>query len=409
MASFLSMQYDSDSDSADDLDFEPASDQSSDSDNISSDVEENMELIEGDIDTAQDDNVSAQVPSTETDLLAKPAKKTRKKAATATVSAPAEGQSETTIAATATVSPSSSTAIVTAPSEETSPTVGTDPPTATMSGTPIGAIDPAAPGEPVKKKKGPKKGTKYKKRVPKVDGATPAGKTPKAPKMTKKAAAAAAAAAEAAKAAQFKPPNGMQLGFQNTVFDMDHPLESFRWPYSPFTAEFKSQHQARNKMANDLGQAIKEITDTNDRASWHLRELDHKLQMSRQDLKTSLDEIQFRKSQLRDMSLLAVDIVKKLSSPRSQLPPRRSSLPSGAMSGNESGTGDYPSSYQTTASQLDGDHMDVDGIESGGEPCPQHDPSNPGQPGLKDLNEGNVRSFLEKIRELEQAQRHVMV
>jgi len=163
-------------------------------------------------------------------------------------------------------------------------------------------------------------------------------------------------------------------------------------------------------MANDLGQTIKEITDTNDRASWHLRELDHKLQMSRQDLKTSLDEIQFRKSQLRDMSLLAVDIVRKLSSPRSQPPPRRSSLSSGAMSGNESGgTGDHPSSYQTTASHLDGDHMDVDGIESGGEPCPQHDPSNPEQPGLKGLNESNVRSFLEKIRELEQAQRHVMV
>jgi hypothetical protein len=43
--------------------------------------------------------------------------------------------------------------------------------------------------------------------------------------MTKKAAAAAAAA-EAAKAAQLKPPDGMQLGFQNTVFDMGMLLVS---------------------------------------------------------------------------------------------------------------------------------------------------------------------------------------
>lgn len=163
-------------------------------------------------------------------------------------------------------------------------------------------------------------------------------------------------------------------------------------------------------MATDLRQAVQQITETNGRATWHLRELDHKLQMSRQDLKTSLDEIQFRKSQLRDMSLLAVDIVKKLSSPRPRPPQRRSSLSSGAMSGNESGgTEGYPSSYQTTASHLDGDHMDVDGTESGGEPYPQHRQSVHEHPSLKGLNEGNVRSFLEKIRAIEQAQGHVMV
>ncbi|KAF9924930.1 hypothetical protein BGZ65_008047 [Modicella reniformis] len=282
--------------------------------------------------------------------------------------------------------------------------------TAALPAASTSTIDPLAPGEPVKKKKGPKKGTKYKKRVPKVEGVTPGAKTLKSPKMSKKAAAEAAA--EAAKNAQLKAPEAVRFGFQDTLIDIDHPLESFKWPYSPFTAEFKSQHQARNRIANDLHQAVQQITDTNGRATWHLRELDHRLQMSRQDLQTSLDEIQFRKSQLRDMSLLAVDIVKKLSSPRPQphaspTQMRSSTSSSGVVSGNESGsgTGGYGSSYQTISSHLDGDHMDVDG----GEQSPQYVPSDIEQSSLKGLNEGNVRSFLEKIRELEQAQRQVLV
>ncbi|KAG0242605.1 hypothetical protein BGX31_000130 [Mortierella sp. GBA43] len=358
----------------------------------SSDVDETMESIEGDADNSQDiSGGSIDGSLAEADTAAKPAKKTRKKATTTATAAltPAEVQSEE--AANSTVPPEA-----------------TNLPTTTVATAMVSpsTTDPAAvPGEPVKKKKGPKKGTKYKKRVPKVDGAAPGVKAPKAPKMTKKAAAAAA---EAAKASQLRPPDAARLDFQNTVIDMDHPLESFKWPYSPFTPEFRSQHQARNKMASDLRQAVQQIADTNGRATWHLRELDQKLQMSRQDLKTSLDEIQFRKSQLRDMSLLAVDIVRKLSSPRPRHPQGKSSSP-GAASGNESNDGgecpsSCPTTTTTTTSHLDGDRMDVDEVESGKEQYPQLQQSS-----LKGLNEGNVRSFLEKIRELEQAQHHVMV
>ncbi|KAF9178192.1 hypothetical protein BGZ50_007972 [Haplosporangium sp. Z 11] len=286
----------------------------------------------------------------------------------------------------------------------------------------VTTADPTTSGEVVKKKKGPKKGTKYKKRTP----AGPDGKVPK--KMTKKAAAAAAAAAEAAAQeaalqAQRQTLNfGGRLGPMNTRVDMEHPLETFKWPYSPFTNEFKAQHRARDKMITELHQAVEEITIRNGQASWHLQELDNQLQQSRQDLRTSLDEIQFRKSQLRDMSLLAVDIVRKLSSSSTATQSSSSALStsmptgrrisassvgssSGAISGNESGAGEGGYVSSSAASYLDGDQMDVDDAESGGE---QHLKLRTAQPqqALKGLNEGNVRSFLEKIRELEQTQRH---
>ncbi|KAF9345080.1 hypothetical protein BGX26_003574 [Mortierella sp. AD094] len=380
MASFMSMQYDSDSDSADDLDFEPASEASSCSDGGSgTDNDDAIEEVEEDEPMRESSTIApATVPS-------RKAPKTKKAPSTPTPGTEAVVTTSATITA-----------------------VAADAGTATV---PAASGDPTASGEVVKKKKGPKKGTKYKKRTPAADGSKPGTKSTKAPKMTKKAAAAAAAAVAASEAARATQPSfslAGRFGFQNTQVDLDHPLETFKWPYSPFTAEFKSQHQARDKMANELHQAVQQITDTNGRATWHLQELDNQLQMSRQDLKTSLDEIQFRKSQLRDMSLLAVDIVRKLSSPRPRPPPRRPS--SSSASGNESaggdGTGGYASSYQTTASHLDEDHMDVDGAESGGEYKPyddQHD-----QQSLKGLNEGNVRSFLERIRALEQAQRQVL-
>ncbi|KAG0319272.1 hypothetical protein BGZ99_005201 [Dissophora globulifera] len=438
MSAFLSMPYDSDSDSEEDLDFEPVSEASDGSESDSqAEEDEVMEDIT--------DDVSGEHDSTPTTAsTSKPAKATRKKRVdtaagsglSAALSDPkvtaGEGEGETAaITATATA-----TATTTTISSTTTTTTITPPPaTMTITG-PTGAAEvslvaaavPAAesgdvanlpvPGEVVKKKKGPKKGTKYKKRTPAPDGSKPA---PKAKKLTKKAAAAAAAEAEASQSQPIAPPVTDRFSFQNTQIDTDHPLETFRWPYSPFTAEFKSQHRARDKMAADLRHAVQEMTESNGRATWRLQELDHQLQASRQDLKTSLDEIQFRKSQLRDMSILAVDIVRKLSSPR----PRATSLPrispsssSGAASGTESGsggggTGVYASSYHMSSSHLDSDRMnmdvDVDSAESAGEQYPTIRPHQRDPNALKGLNEGNVRSFLEKIRELERARHHVTV
>ncbi|KAF9913762.1 hypothetical protein BX616_009634 [Lobosporangium transversale] len=405
----MSMQYDSDSDSAEDLDFEPTSEPSSD-DNNGSETDEAMEES-GDDDGQKQGSSTSKLTSTE--ACSRPSKKGRKKSAATEGGRGREVKGKGPL--TQTKEPSQS--IATTATEDVTE----------MSTAQLAAATGATPAivaseEVVKKKKGPKKGTKYKKRTPatgKEAGTKSATKTPKVPKVTKKAAAVAAA--------QVPRPIVGRFGFQNNPIDLDHPLETFKWPYSPFTAEFKTQHQARDKMASDIHRALQELTDANGRATWRLQELDHQLQMSRQDLKTSLDEIQFRKSQLRDMSILAVDIVKKLSLPRPEPQEllRRQSLPSlpssGAGSGNESGPGGYASSYKTIASHLDGDHMDLDGdneFESGGEQ--QHSHENTNQQGqhaiqrqqlhnLKGVNEGNVRSFLEKIRALEQAQRQVVV
>ncbi|KAF9564466.1 hypothetical protein EC968_004489 [Mortierella alpina] len=382
MAQFMSMQYDSDSDSADDLDFEPTSEVSSCSDDDS-------DLDMGD---AMNDADSAESPAGPgADVPSRPVKK----------------------AAAPTASPRLATfeAGVKPPAPESA--VGPE----------LGVIDGAASSEtpvtePVveKKKKGPKKGTKYKKRTPATLDAA-GGKVAKPPKMSKKAAAAAAAAAEAEAALRAQQQTLNIGGRFGTRVDLDHPLETFKWPYSPFTSDFMSQHRARDKMVSTLHQQVQEITTRNGQAQDYLQELDHQLQLSRQDLRTSLDEIQFRKSQLRDMGLLAVDIVKKLSSSSSSssTSPRRLSYSAG--SGNESGVGDgceggYASSCPT-AGHLDGDRMDVDEAPGGGEQLPRQQPPPPHQAqpsrqhSLEGLSEGNVRSFLEKIRELEQAQRHV--
>lgn len=178
---------------------------------------------------------------------------------------------------------------------------------------------------------------------------------------------------------------------------LDHPLETFKWPYSPFTSEFKEQHRARDKLAQDLRLAVQEIKGTNAHANRHLQDLDSRLQLSRQDLSTCLDEIQFRKSQLRDMSLMAVDIVKKLS----RQPTSPSPLVSrpNAQDGAESDMGSVIPNT-TGMSHVDHQMMDVDQESSGDDLSgSSHSPS------LRGLNEGNVRSFLEKIRELEHTQR----
>ncbi|KAF9435693.1 hypothetical protein BGZ76_005713 [Entomortierella beljakovae] len=381
MASFMSMQYDSDSDSADDRDFEPTSEVSSGSDDNSESDTDDIQAKDG----STNGDINNTLPSTAT-----PSKKTRKTKSASTTPAHVI---DTSIATEET----SNTAIM-----AVIPTVATTGAVAIEIAPEASVIS----GEVVKKKKGPKKGTKYKKRTPAAEGSKSASKSTKnTPKMNKKAAAAAAAAAavEAARSNQPALSISGHFGFQNTQVDMDHPLETFKWPYSPFTPEFKTQHQARDKVAHDLRQAVQQITDTNGHATWRLQELDNQLQMSRQDLKTSLDEIQFRKSQLRDMSLLAVDIVRKLSSPRPLPPPRRPS--SSSISGNESTGGDGTGGY-TSSCHLDGDHMDVDGPESGGES--KSFDGQDSQQSLKGLNEGNVRSFLERIRALEQAQHHVL-
>lgn len=148
--------------------------------------------------------------------------------------------------------------------------------------------------------------------------------------------------------------------------------------------------------------AVQEIKGTNTHANRHLQDLDNRLQLSRQDLSTCLDEIQFRKSQLRDMSLMAVDIVKKLSrQPASVLSASVASRP-GGQSGTESDPNGsvIPNTTTTGMSHVDHMMMDVDQESSGDDQSgSNHSPS------LKGLNEGNVRSFLEKIRELEHAQR----
>lgn len=107
---------------------------------------------------------------------------------------------------------------------------------------------------------------------------------------------------------------------------------------------------------------------------------------------------------------MAVDIVRKLSSSSSSS--RRSGR---GTAGAGVGMASSPSSSSSTSalpggtesagrvSDLDSDAMEVDGSEE------ISASAGLGQVRLNELNEGNVRSFLEKIRELEQHQRHVMV
>ncbi|KAG0334151.1 hypothetical protein BG000_008591 [Podila horticola] len=319
MSAFLAMNYDSDSDSVDDLDFQPASDASnsagSSSDEGSGPEDENMEgVVPEDEGSSQD--LSTTAPPPEPKLAKTPKKKMSKKKAVADVD---------------------------------------------------------------------KRGRK-----PKVVDEAPLSKPTKT-KPTKKASKPASSATSAISAIH------SPFGLPNAQIDMNHPLETFKWPYSPFTSEFKEQHRARDKLAQDLRLAVQEIKGTNAHANRHLQDLDSRLQLSRQDLSTCLDEIQFRKSQLRDMSLMAVDIVKKLS----RQPASPSPLVSrpNAQDGAESDMGSVIPNT-TGMSHVDHQMMDVDQESSGDDLSgSSHSPS------LRGLNEGNVRSFLEKIRELEHTQR----
>ncbi|KAG0353305.1 hypothetical protein BG005_007393 [Podila minutissima] len=325
MSTFLAMNYDSDSDSADDLDFQPASasnSASSSSDEGSGPEDENMEEVVPK-DEGSSQGLSSVAPTPEPKLAKTPKKKMSKKKVAADV-------------------------------------------------------DDIKP-QPKKRGRKPKV----------VSDEAPLSKPTKA-KSTKKASKPVSAVSTSAISSIHSP-----LGLPNTQIDMDHPLETFKWPYSPFTSEFKEQHRARGKLAQDLRLAVQEIKGTNTHANQHLQDLDNRLQLSRQDLSTCLDEIQFRKSQLRDMSLMAVDIVKKLS----RQPPSFMSKPS-VQDGAESDVNGSVIPNTTGMSYVDHQMMDVDQESSGDDLSgSSHSPS------LKGLNEGNVRSFLEKIRELEHAQR----
>ncbi|KAG0337760.1 hypothetical protein BG004_007502 [Podila humilis] len=366
MSSFMTMHYDSDSDSADDLDFQPGNDISSSSSNsagedtTSEQEDENMEEVvpenEG-IASVMEEDAPFLEASLSTGLPVTPS----------TVSAPAKPSKKTTSKKKKTTTATSKSA---GNDIDTKPKRGRKSKLATDSTLPL----KTAKSKTIKKSSN------------------------QAPKPT--------------------PPSALCLSFvqspfaaQNVQIDMDHPLETFKWSYSPFTSEFKEQHRARGKMVHDLHLAAQELKGTNTHASQRLQELDNRLQSSRHDLNTCLNEIQFRKSQLRDMGLMAVDIVKKLSrqasSPSSSLSAHAKSgvaatdaelvLSSPSLSNEVSPEEDG----QSTAMSHAGHHMmDVDQESSGDDQS--------GSTYLKGLHEGNVRSFLEKIRELEQAQRRVV-
>lgn len=188
-------------------------------------------------------------------------------------------------------------------------------------------------------------------------------------------------------------------------------------------------------MAQDTSLRLEELRKSNSVASHQLQQLDYQLQSNRQNLKISLDEIQFRRSQLRDMSVMAVDIVRRLCLPRISdqrssehldngqrtfaVPTRNLITPLpistnhtdgarpssvGPRIGGDSWEGEYKPSSQ----------ISMDQVEINGDPRLQRQPPpHQGQPSqhvhqehlsiLKGLNESNIRTFLEKMRELDQA------
>ncbi|KAF9415803.1 hypothetical protein BGZ94_010391 [Podila epigama] len=399
MSSFINMNYDSDSDSADDLDFQPTSDISSssgssgDESGLNDGEDENMEEVvpeDKDVDTnmslslSEERTLLDQHPSLGNDTGAPPAtdkpRKSPKKPATskktATNKKPAAAQ----------------------------------------------GVDDAKP----KVKKTPKKTAKS------AETGSP-GARPKTTKSKK------TKQAEKQAAAITGPFLQSPLTASGVPIDMENPLQTFRWPYSPFTSEFRTLHRSRNRLVGELTQTTQEMKSSNMNASLRLQELDHRLQSSRQDLSTCLDEIQFRKSQLRDMSLMAVDIVKKLSRGQQQqiqapIPIQQHeaqqtivhdgsarpgheeakkmsmtmasmiSEPRPGQVGTEATDVSIARTSSTGMSHVEHAMMDVDHESSGDD---QNGSTYQGSD-LKGLNEGNVRSFLEKIRELEQAQRRVV-
>lgn len=331
----MAMHYDSDSDSADDLDFQPASDvssSSSSSDEAGSGPEdENMEEV------VPEDKESSQAPSS-----------------------------------------------VTAPTPEPKPI---KTPKKKMSKKKASVANDVKDVKAQPKKRG-RKHYIHDDNDPIFVKSTKAKSSKKAPKPTALPTAI--------------PSIHSPFGLPGAQIDMDHPLETFKWPYSPFTTEFKEQHRARDKLSQNLRLAVQEIKGTNTHATRRLQDLDNRLQLSRQDLSTCLDEIQFRKSQLRDMSLMAVDIVKKLSRQPASVSLASIASRPGGQSGTECDPNGsvIPNTTTTGMSHVDHMMMDVDQESSGDDQSgSSHSPT------LKGLNEGNVRSFLEKIRELEQAQR----
>ncbi|KAF9158611.1 hypothetical protein DFQ26_007434 [Actinomortierella ambigua] len=159
------------------------------------------------------------------------------------------------------------------------------------------------------------------------------------------------------------------LPMQSTqrLIDLNHPLETFRWRFSAFTPDFLKQHQERDKMSRDLRQAVEEMVGANTNANWRLQELDERVETSRQELRMTLDEISFRKSQLRDMSLMAVEMVKKLSSRRDSYHPTQQQQQQQRLEQRQQQQEQQiqrkPSLPEMGYDQpMDADHMDIDPV-----------------------------------------------
>ncbi|KAF9978345.1 hypothetical protein BGZ73_002728 [Actinomortierella ambigua] len=266
-STLLSIDYDSNSDSAEDLDFEPESDLSQDTD------------FDSDSDKDADDEQSKTVDA------------------------------------------------------ETTATVAseTEPP-ASMDLSAPSLAPPAVQAEPKRRPKGrPRKTVEAGKTATKAAKATKprAKKSPAAKRGDNQTSAKTKKASKDVEKKSSSVTGSHPLSTQGLLpmqasqrlIDLDHPLETFRWRFSAFTQDFLKQHQERDKMAQDLRQAVEEMVGANTNASWRLQELEERVETSRQELRMTLDEISFRKSQLRDMSRMAVEIVKKLSSRRDPCQP----------------------------------------------------------------------------------------
>ncbi|KAG0226286.1 hypothetical protein BGW42_003782 [Actinomortierella wolfii] len=300
-SALMSMNYDSDSDSAEDLDFEPESDLSQDSD-FDSDSDKSLDEHE-----LVDDSAAPVAAAKDEDTLK-----------------PADAPASSTVQA---------------------PSVDPSEPKKRPKGRPRKVVDPNNPSRTAPKttKSRAKKSTATKR----SDNSTPA--------KTKKASKAAQKKNQSAEESH-AGSSQLLVPAQNTprTIDMNHPFETFRWPFSAFSPEFLKQHQERDKMVRDLRQAVEEMVGSNTNASWRLQELEERVETRRQELRMTLDEISFRKSQLRDMSRMAVDIVKKLSSRRDYhhpQPPQLEQQPTQQRCSSPDMCIDQP---------MDADRMDID-------------------------------------------------
>ncbi|GJJ73983.1 hypothetical protein EMPS_06341 [Entomortierella parvispora] len=457
MSSFMDLQYDSDSDSANDLDFEPANSNSNSSGSVDSDSDqasnardqndtisnedpnENIEAREihasasimenrakpSPADLVDSSSLNSALPNKEKTLAVLDTPSTTAKVSNATVkeARPSPSPSKAKAPKKKLIATSASIKAIESSDPKTDQTAAVDD-------------NAPAPDVIVKKKKGPKPGTKYKKRTP--AGEKVAGKGKRAAvsgqdTVSKRGKTSKKVQEMVSESALQPSIRHTTIGLNSVPLDLEHPLEAFKWPYSPFTSEFRNQHALRNSMVQDTSSRLEELRKSNSIASVQLQQLDYQLQSNRQDLKTSLDEIQFRRSQLREMSAMAVDIVKRLCHPRisdqrtsghldhgqptSAAPTRNLTTPPTSANHAE-GTRPASVGAETSIELWRDEHkppcqvsIDQAGLNEGlhlqahqGQP-PRQTQQEP-LPILKRLNESNIRTFLEKMRELEKASIH---